>query len=41
LLGIKQDLEEQLSKHVDIISYRNKMNSFLKDRINKEAIFVW
>jgi len=40
LIGIKLDLEEQLKKPVDIISYRNKMNAFLKRRIDKEAIYV-
>jgi len=40
LIGIKQDLEEQLSTPVDIISYREKMNTFLKRRIDAEAIYV-
>ncbi|MBN2061948.1 MAG: nucleotidyltransferase domain-containing protein [Deltaproteobacteria bacterium] len=40
LIGIKQDLEEQLDLPVDIISYRDKMNTFLKDRIDTEAIYV-
>jgi hypothetical protein len=40
LIGIKQDLEEQLSTPVDIISYREKMNRFLKRRIDAEAIYV-
>jgi len=40
LIGIKLDLEEQLKKPVDIVSYRNKMNAFLKRRIDKEAIYV-
>ena len=34
------DLEEQLSTPVDIISYREKMNRFLKRRIDAEAIYV-
>ncbi|MBW1956630.1 MAG: nucleotidyltransferase domain-containing protein [Deltaproteobacteria bacterium] len=40
LIGIKQDLEEQLSSVVDIISYRERMNPFLKSRIDKEALYV-
>jgi len=40
IIGIKQDLEEQFSKHVDVISYRKKMNQFLKKRIDKEAVYV-
>ena len=33
LIGIKQDLEEELQQRVDVISYREGMNSFLKTRI--------
>ena len=40
LIGIKQDLEEQLNLHVDVISYREKMNGFLKHRIDTEAVYV-
>lgn len=40
LIGIKQDLEEQLLKSVDVVSYRDKMNPFLKSRIEKEAVYV-
>ena len=40
LIGIKLDLEEQLSRQVDIVSYREKMNQFLKRRIDNEAIYV-
>ena len=40
LIGIKQDLEEQLNLPVDIISYREKMNKLLKRRIDSEAIYV-
>ena len=40
LIGIKQELEQEFHKSVDIISYREKMNNFLKDRINKEAIYA-
>ncbi|MDI6782008.1 MAG: nucleotidyltransferase domain-containing protein [bacterium] len=40
MIGIKQDLEETLHIPVDVISYREKMNDFLKSRINKETIYV-
>ncbi|MCK5733644.1 MAG: nucleotidyltransferase domain-containing protein [Candidatus Latescibacteria bacterium] len=40
LIGIKQDLEEQLRIPVDIVSYREHMNPFLKNRIDKEALYV-
>ena len=40
LIGIKQDLEEQLHRSVDIVRYREKMNAFLKRRIDKEAVYV-
>ena len=36
----KQDLEEEFHRAVDVISYREKMNPFLKDRIDHEAIYV-
>jgi len=41
LVGIKQDLEKQFQRHVvDIVRYRDKMNPFLKKRIEKEAVYV-
>ena len=40
IIGIKQDLEEQLGSKVDIISYRNTMNPFLKNRIDQEAVYA-
>lgn len=40
LIGIKQDLEEQLHCPVDIVRYRQTMNAFLKNRIDQEAIYV-
>jgi len=40
LIGIKQDLEDQLHRQVDVVSYRERMNHFLKTRIEKEAIYV-
>ena len=40
IIGIKQDLEEQLQQVVDIVSYRKNMNEFLKQRIDNEAAYV-
>ena len=40
LIGIKQDLEEKLNRPVDIVRYREKMNAFLKRRIEREAIYA-
>jgi predicted nucleotidyltransferase len=40
LISIKQDLEEELNRGVDIVRYREKMNAFLKAKIEKEAIYV-
>lgn len=40
IIGIKQDLEEQLQQAVDIVSYRKNMNALLKRRIDNEAAYV-
>ena len=40
IIGIKQNLEEQCHRPVDIVRYREKMNRFLKRRIEKEAVYV-
>jgi predicted nucleotidyltransferase len=40
LIGIKQALEEQLHYPVDIVRYRDNMNKYLKQRIDREAIYV-
>lgn len=40
LIGIKQDLEALLHRTVDIVRYRERMNQFLKQRIEQEAIYV-
>ena len=34
------NIREQFSKPVDVISYREKMNQFLKKRIDEEAVYV-
>jgi len=40
LIGIKQDLEERFGLPVDIVSYREKMNNYLKRRIEDEALYA-
>lgn len=40
LSGIRMDLEERLHQHVDLVSFRDRMNPFLKERIQKEACYV-
>ena len=40
LAGIKDDLEDRLNKSVDIVSYKDSMNPFLKMRIDSEAVYV-
>jgi len=40
VVHIKETLEEDFKRPVDIIRYRKKMNAFLKARIEREAIYV-
>jgi predicted nucleotidyltransferase len=40
LIGIKQDLEEAFARSVDIVRIRKNMNRFLKNRIDKDVIFI-
>ena len=40
LVHIKEKLEELFHTHVDIVRYREKMNPYLKSRIEKEAVYV-
>lgn len=40
IVHIKEDLEIQLKQRVDIVRLRDKMNAFLKKRIEKDAIYV-
>lgn len=40
LSGIKKELEELLGCPVDIVRLRDKMDSFLRERILKEGIYV-
>ena len=40
LAGIKSELEERLQRPVDIITYNDNMNQFLKNRIDGEAVYA-
>lgn len=40
MVHIKEELEELTSSHIDLVRLRDKMNPFLKNRIDKEAIYV-
>jgi len=40
IVRIKEDLENLFHLHVDIVRIREKMNSYLKERIKKESIYV-
>ena len=40
LVHIKEDLEAQLHMPVDIVRFRERMNPFLRNRIEKEALYV-
>ncbi len=38
LIGIKQDIEEKLNKKVDIVRLRERMNKYLKHRIELDRL---
>jgi len=40
LAGIKEDLEKRLNKSIDIVTYTDSMNPFLKNRIDHEAVYA-
>jgi len=40
LSRIRIELEELMHVHVDLVSYRERMNNFLKERIIKEAVYA-
>jgi predicted nucleotidyltransferase len=40
LAGIKNELEERLHRPVDVVTYRENMNQFLKNRIDGEAVYA-
>ncbi|NIA09491.1 MAG: nucleotidyltransferase [Nitrospiraceae bacterium] len=40
MVHIKEELEADYQTKVDIVHYREKMNTFLKKRIDTEAVYV-
>jgi len=40
MVHIKEALEGECRTRVDIVHYREKMNAFLKNRIDQEAVYV-
>ena len=40
LAGIKDELEERLERPVDLVAYRESMSRFLKERIDREAVYA-
>jgi predicted nucleotidyltransferase len=40
LVHIKEGIEQSVHHRVDIVRIRDKMNPFLKERIDKECIYV-
>jgi len=40
IVSIKNELEEKLNRPVDIVTYRENMNQFLRKRIDGEAVYA-
>jgi uncharacterized protein len=40
LSRVRQELEERIVRHVDLVRYRERMNPFLKKRIDRDALYV-
>ncbi|GJQ49948.1 hypothetical protein KsCSTR_08990 [Candidatus Kuenenia stuttgartiensis] len=40
MVHIKEEIESRVRKQVDIVRMREKMNPFLKERIEKEGVYV-
>ncbi|MGV1100887.1 nucleotidyltransferase family protein [Thiovibrio sp. JS02] len=40
MAGIKYELEERMHHPIDLVVYREKMNLYLKQRIDEEAVYV-
>ena len=40
MVHIKEILENEFHRPVDLVHYRDKMNPFLKERIQEEAVYV-
>lgn len=39
-VNIKEELEAELNLPVDLVRYRERMNTYLKARIEREAVYV-
>ncbi len=40
MVHIKEALEEELNRPVDVVSYGERMNRFMKKRIDQEVVYV-
>ncbi len=40
IVHIKEDLQNLFNKNIDIVRLRERMNPYLKKRIDKEAVYV-
>jgi len=40
MVHIKDELEAEYKTKVDVIHYRDRMNPFLKKRIDRDAVYV-
>jgi len=40
MVHIKEFLEKDFGKTVDVVRYRSKMNAYLKARIDREAVYA-
>ena len=40
MVHLKEQLEEAFDQSVDLVRYRDRMNPFLKRRIEKDALYV-
>lgn len=40
LIGVKQAIEDAFRRNVDVVRLRDKMNKFLKQRIERDVIYV-
>ena len=40
MVHIKEQLEEAFDQPVDLVRYRDRMNPFLKKRIERDAVYV-
>ena len=40
MVHIKEDIEQRVKKHVDVVRIREKMNPYLRERIEKDAVYV-